>query len=323
MSTVADQPLRAVVEGLLTTQLATSVRATSVSREPSRFAGVSPAEVVTVGLENGDTFALFVKHLGPEQSDHPDKLRRDREPNVYRRLFAGRDLPVPRFYGSRWNPESHRNELFLEHIDDWNLKYHGLEHWTTAARRLADFHSCFASKGDELAQSDFLLRLDSTYFRAWAARSLAAVGTVSARAARKLERILRRHDVVADLLSSQPQTLVHNDLAPKNVIAETSANPARICLVDWEMAGVGCGLLDLVHLKHGLSARDEQLVCAAYCTGLAGMGLIPSGRALSRLLAACELQNTLYRLAHIEAWRLERETVERWIEDVRHLRTAV
>ena len=47
--------------------------------------------------------------------------------------------------------------------------------------------------------------------------------------------------VAADLLAEQPPTLVHNDLAPKNVIADTSANPGRTCIVDWEMAEWGAG----------------------------------------------------------------------------------
>jgi aminoglycoside phosphotransferase (APT) family kinase protein len=115
-------------------------------------------------------------------------------------------------------------------------------------------------------------------------------------------------------------TLVHNDLAPKNVMADRSHHPARICFVDWEMAGVGCGLLDLVHLKHGLDPASDQKMCTAYCAELEGTGLLPSSPLeLRQLFAACELHHTLYRLAHSNAWRLPPDRVAQWVADARNL----
>ena len=305
--------MSAVIERMLTAHRGTPVGITSISRRPSRYPGISPVEVLTVGLRDGEAVTLFVKHLGSEQADHPDKLVRDREPLVYRRLLSGRDLPAPAFYGSRRNPATGRHEVFLEHIDDWNLKYQRLEHWATAAARLADLHAHFAARTGELRRTDFLLRLDQDYFAEWAARAVAAVGAAAPALARRLELALRAHDEVARLLASQPPTLVHNDLAPKNVIADTSRDPARICFVDWEMAGVGCGLLDLVHFTHGLDAPDEQRVHCAYGVATADAPLI----------AACKLQNTLFRLAHVEAWGVDLSTTADWVEDVARLRRAI
>jgi aminoglycoside phosphotransferase (APT) family kinase protein len=305
--------MSAVIERMLADHLGTPVGVTSISRRPGRYPGISPVEVLTVGLRDGEAVTLFVKHLGPEQADHPDKLVRDREPLVYRRLLSGCDLPAPALYGSRRNPATGRHEVFLEHVDDWNLKYHGLEHWTTAAARLADLHAHFAARPEQLRRADFLLRLDQAYFRAWATRAVEAAGAASAELGQRLEHALRDHDEVAELLATQPPTLVHNDLAPKNVIADTSVEPARICFVDWEMAGAGCGLLDLVHLTHGLDAADERRVHDAYGAALADAPLI----------AACKLQNTLFRLAHVEAWQVEPSTTADWVDDVARLRAGV
>src|SRR5207253_2807461 len=102
-------------------------------------------------------------------------------------------LPAPTFYESRWDPRSGRYELFLEHIDDWTLKYHDLDHWTTAAGRLAELHAHFAAPSRELARADFLLRLDRPYFEAWAARAVRAAGAASADLGRAAERALRGH----------------------------------------------------------------------------------------------------------------------------------
>jgi aminoglycoside phosphotransferase (APT) family kinase protein len=297
----------------------------SISREPSPFAHRSHAEVVTVVLADGTVRRRFVKWLAPQT--HPDKRRRDREPLVFRRLLdperRERGLPAPRCYGSYRDAVSHEHVLVLEHVDGWPLKYHGLEHWATAARELARLHAAFARSGAALRRRDFLLRLDGDYFRAWAARASAAVGARAPALRRRVLRVLHDHDAVAERLGAQPPTLVHNDLAPKNVVVERSSDPARICFVDWEMAGVGCGLLDLAHLLHGLAGPDRDAVGCAYWSELARAD--PAAVATDdreRVLAACDLQNAIFRLAHIAAWDLDRATIADRVDELERLRAA-
>jgi phosphotransferase family enzyme len=288
----------------------------AVRSEPIRVPSLFPADVVSVTLGDGSTLSLFVKHLGSEQADHPDKQRRDREVRVYEVLLGDAGLPVPRYYGSRWNAASGRTDVYLEYIPDWSLKYTDLEHWFTAARRLAQLQAHFAARPERLLVCDFLLRLDPGYFHAWAERALAAVVRHLPELAGRLERVVAAYRPVARLLGCQPMTLVHNDLAPKNVIADRSWSPARICLVDWEMAGLGCGLLDLVHLKHGLRPRADQRMRASYCAELAGTGLVPNHpRELERLFAACELHQAMCRLTYFAIWQTPRAQVGQWVRD--------
>jgi aminoglycoside phosphotransferase (APT) family kinase protein len=251
----------------------------------------------------------FGKRLAPQ--DHPDKRRRDREPLVYRHLLAARGLPVVGFQDARWDPGSGSWGLVLEHIDDLDLRYQGLEHWITAARRLGELHAHFAARRPELERADFLLRLDGAYFEAWAARAVAAARAVSTGHGRAAGRALHAHRDVVRAVLRAPPTLVHNDLAPKNVIAHTAATPARICIVDWEMAGVGCGLLDLAHLAHGLGAPDATRLRDAYASGLG----CTAGE-LDGLLAACGYLNAVYRLAHVCEWGIQAVEVRRWIADL-------
>lgn len=295
----------------------------SARRTPSPYATVFPSEVVSVELASGERVSIFVKHLGGEQRDHPDKGVRDREALVYGELLGDPGLPVPLFLGSDRNPATGRLELFLEYVDGWNLKYHGLRHWYEAARRLAQLHRAFARRGDELLRRDFLLRLDRDYLFAWAGRAVAAVAPLSMGLARRLQRTVDDLGVAANLLGAQPPTLVHNDLAPKNVIAANSASPGRVCIVDWEMAGVGCGMVDLAHLTHGLPPHEAERMVGLYEAELAGTGLVPAGEEGKCLLAACRLHETLYRLAHADAWQLPHERVEEWIEDSEALNREV
>jgi aminoglycoside phosphotransferase (APT) family kinase protein len=315
-STATTSELADDVTMLVSRAFGRDVTIQSVTRQPSPFVTLSPADVLTLTLSDRRELRLFVKHLSPEQSDQPDKQRRDRELRVYEQLLSGRDgLPVPRYFGSRWNGGTGRHELYLEHIDDWSLRYHDLEHWFTAAQRLADLHAHFAS-ANELGDADFLLKLDQPYFAAWAGRAQTAVAQQSNELADRIGMLRRNYGPACDLLAKQPVTLVHNDLACKNVIAHRSAGPARICIVDWELAGVGCGLLDLVHLKYGLDPENDQKMVLTYRARLGLTGLLPADdREFARLLAASELHKTFYRLAHSPSWKLPPDKLAQWAAD--------
>jgi aminoglycoside phosphotransferase (APT) family kinase protein len=297
----------------------------SIRREPSPFARRARAEVVTVVLADGTVQRRFVKWLAPDA--HPDKRRREREPLVFRRLLEpghiARRLPVPRCYGAYRDAVSHEHVLVLEHVDGLPLKYHGLERWPTAARELARLHASFAAAEATLRRCDFLLRLDGDYFGAWAARAAAVVEQRAPALGARVRRALRDHDAIAALLAAQPPTLVHNDLAPKNVVVGAAGEPPRICFVDWEMAGVGCGLLDLAHLLHGLEGGERERVASAYWSELARAD--PAAVATDdreRVLAACDLQNAIFRLAHVTAWGLDEAAVAERVDELERLRAA-
>ncbi|HEV8718406.1 MAG TPA: phosphotransferase [Candidatus Binatia bacterium] len=314
-----EAELQGTVEALLTRRLGYSVKIARLERKPSRFATLFPAEVLAIGFENGQKISLFLKHLGPEQSDHPDKQCRDREVRVYEELLANDSLPVPKYYGSSWNQTTGRHEVFLEYVDDWNLRYHAIEHWLTAARSLGRLHAHFAGWAEKLLACEFLLPFNDSYFHEWANRALDTVSQYSDGLAAAFRSVVKNYAGVAEALGRQPVTLVHNDLSPKNVIADRSSSPARICCVDWEMAGVGCGLIDLAHLKYGLDPENERKMCAAYCSEFVGTSLLPTSREeLTRVLAASELVNISHRLSHSKIWGIPAGKVAEWVTEAKN-----
>jgi hypothetical protein len=312
-----DTALRRTVGELLSEAHGCPARVVSLSRRPSQFATLSPAEVLTVSLNDGRTLDLFLKRACLTQADHPDKQCASREARVYETLLRDEGLPVVRCYGWRGDVAGTRRELLLEYIDAWSLRYHALEHWFTAARRLAGLHGHFAEQPDRLAASGFLLRFNAEYFRAWAQRAVAAVAEVSRPLSRRLMPIVEGNDRPVRLLASAPRTLVHNDLSPQNVLADPSVDPARVALVDWELGGVGCGLLDLAHLMYGLAVDDVRRMCDAYREAWPAAAGPPS--AFDDVLAACQLQKVLYRLARWNAWRVPVAQVAKWVGEAERL----
>jgi aminoglycoside phosphotransferase (APT) family kinase protein len=189
-----------------------------------------------------------------------------------------------------------------------------------AARQLAVLHAYFAAPRDRLLRCDFLLRLDRTYLHGWAERAVAAVAQWSAELAADLEAVVRDYDRVSSPLEQYPPTLVHNDLAPKNVLALRAASPPRIAFVDWEMAGIGCGLLDLVHLKHGLDPATDRRMCEVYREAWReNGGSAIDDELFSRSVTAGEVHSAMYRVAHGRAWGVTHESIAAWVGEVRQL----
>ncbi|HEX6535686.1 MAG TPA: phosphotransferase [Gemmatimonadaceae bacterium] len=319
-----DAALRRTVERLLARADGRPAEVRALTRTPSPFTTLFPVEVLSLSLRDGRELSLFVKHLGSRRVDHPEKRRRDRELLIYEELLGDDELPVARYYGSEWSEDGERRELFLEYIPDWDLRYHELEHWFTAARRLARLHAHFAARERHLLSRDYLLRLDAEYLREWAERALGVVAGYDAALAHRLSPVAGAYARIAGAQARRPVTLVHNDLSPKNVLADRAYAPARIGIVDWEVAGVGCGVLDLVDLTYGLDPASDERMRDAYCAELAGTGLLPTDRGeLDALFAACELQKTIHRLAHGASWGLPLDTVARWTREAEQLLTEV
>src|SRR5881628_508766 len=87
-----EDVLQQTVEALLARRLGRSVKIDRLRREPTPFATLFPAEVLSIDFENGRQTALFLKHLGPEGSDQPEKQCRDREVRIYEELLADDSL---------------------------------------------------------------------------------------------------------------------------------------------------------------------------------------------------------------------------------------
>ena len=131
--------LRAAVERLLGERFRRGVEVASLKREASPFSTLFPADVLSLELRNGGTMSLFLKHLGSEQSDHPEKQCREREIRIYQNLFSENGLPVPKYYGSPGTGVQGDTSCFS------NMSMTGISNtrtWSIGLRRPAPWPSC-------------------------------------------------------------------------------------------------------------------------------------------------------------------------------------
>jgi Ser/Thr protein kinase RdoA (MazF antagonist) len=217
--------------------------AQALRRRPFEYRSSAPLAELEV-----DGRALLLKDLSPRalteraRAAKVDFLHEPRrEIEVYRSLLEGADLGTPALAASVVEPERDRYWLIVEKVRGTELYQAGLEDWPRAARWLARLHDRFAG----LDPPEFLARYDKPYFECWPDRAGVS---------------LAGYPAVAERLARLPATLVHGEPYASNVLLAGE----RVCVVDWELAGVGPGVLDLAALTLGLAEEEASVLVDAY-----------------------------------------------------------
>jgi aminoglycoside phosphotransferase (APT) family kinase protein len=94
-------------------------------------------------------------------------------------------------------------------------------------------------------------------------------------------------------------------------LVDGSRTPVRIAPVDWEMAGVGPGLLDLASLVAGQWGETDRLAMVAAYAG-AATGSPPDLDFLADL-ERCRLLNAVELLGRSPRWRPPTEHAHDWL----------
>jgi hypothetical protein len=251
-----------------------------------------------VDVECGDrVLKLVLKRLGPgdllpeAEGKRPEFLAdQSREPFVYRSILSRRDLGTARLYG--WTRHETGEWLLVERVPGLELFQVGDRGlWEQAARWLARMHLTFAPYA-QTTRSNPLVRYDASFYRQWATRAVRFQGDLPS-----LERLAARWDDVVERLLRLPRTVIHGELYASNVVVvpdtgardDGSRTSPRICPIDWEMAGVGPGLVDLAALGSGWPEDDRAVLTRAYHDELRCHGAGPGLPELEASLTDCRL----------------------------------
>ena len=272
-----------------------------LERRPYAYRTSFPLDEARIRLPDGHEAVVLVKELG--RSGLEDAIQRAkpefvydarREIAVYEKVLAGLDLGTARCYGSIVAPESGRYVLFLEKVDApelWQLEE--IDAWERAARWAARLH------GKALSEPQApLLRYDDAYFRRWLerARSFHPEGTVAA--------LAPAHERALATLAGLPTVFVHGEFYASNILV----SPARLCPVDWEMAGIGPGVLDLAALAAAWEGGDYARIVAAYAEER-------GSRIDEEELDAARLVLAVQWLGWAEGWEPPRDHATDWLAE--------
>ena len=276
---------------------------------------------VAIDFEDGSDLQILLKDLGLANLHETARRVKPhflyeprREIEMYREILTRERLGTAAYYGAVVRPDDGLFWLFLEKIQGVRLSLAtDRSAWRQAARWLARFHCRFSGRCDELLRSAPLLQHDAAFYRLWA-------GRVERFQSGRLDRfdwasLVETHDRAVDRLCRLPPTLIHGEFYPSNILVETGPEGGRIRPVDWEMAAVGPGLIDLAALTSGGWAdRERTDMAAAYHDTMLDEGRPgPSFDDLLGALDDCRLHLAFQWLGWAHDWSPPRENAQDWL----------
>jgi hypothetical protein len=285
-----NSPLRTEIPPIETADLVRGLEATlgdhfgspqpivQLIRRPSPYQSSFPLEELDVELAGGAWLALMFKDLSWSRVSPAVQLVKRagaydprREIASYRCVLQPMEAGAPKFYGAWIDVEAGRYWLFLERVVGRELYQVGeLELWQEAARWLARFHprageiACSPGLGVEAPWRQY----DREFYWRWMRRAVRFSSMNDAAAPGQVELLAavadRYQAVVAELLT-MPITFIHGEFYASNVMVRDAPTQSRLCPIDWEMAALGPGLIDLAALTAGAwSEADRASIALAY-----------------------------------------------------------
>jgi phosphotransferase family enzyme len=231
---------------VMTAQIAELLGVERVQRRPWAYASSLPMERIDIA----DCSPLLFKDLSQsERLQRPGFLAdRRREITAYTEILGALEIDTPAYRASVL--DENRAWLILELVDGVPLWQIGeLDVWEAAARCLAALHA------SPPPQTPGLLLYDEAHLR----RRFELAATLP----RKAEIGAQ----VAERLARLPARFIHGEFYPSNVLVQRESGRVRVRPVDWEMSGLGPGVLDLAALTAGWGDDERARIERAYLDG--------------------------------------------------------
>lgn len=262
---VARPELKQALEHVLSHHFGETLAIRALQRRVSDYCSSYLIEELDVTLNNGHALHLIFKDLSPTaliptaREVKPEFLYEPlREIECYRALLAPHELGTAKCYGAVVDPKRERYWLFLERVPPSLLWQMGdFEIWKHTARWLAGAHTYLAQDIEirKPPQTMHLIHYDTDYYWRWMRRAQRFVrngdDSPGKKSAAAIDLIAGRYGRAVERLAKLPRTLIHGEFYPANVMVDPSGATPRICPVDWEMAALGPGLMDLAALSSG------------------------------------------------------------------------
>lgn len=330
--------VREVLEQILIPQHAPGLSIVGVERHASAYRSSFPLDEIRVAFDDGTSLDLIFKDLNRQAVSElvrhakPEFLYNPlREIETYRSLLGDQQLGTARFYGAVVDSAMERHWLFLEKVPGDELyKIGEFSTWEYVARWLAKMHQRFATpiRMKTLSTGPWL-RYDADFYRLWMRRAQAlSTRTAASRLpedGRNIARLATRYAAVVERLAALPATFLHGEFYASNVLIGPAATGLRVCPIDWEMAAVGPGLIDLAALVSGHWTESERTALAlAYHAGLTDDGgTAPSQDVFLNALDDCRLHLAVQWLGWSDNWSPPAEHRQDWLGEALHLAEKV
>lgn len=298
-----------------------------LERRPYAYGSSFALEVINVRLADGACLEILFKDLSRHallddaRQAKPGFLYDPlREIDCYQSVLASSPMGTAKCYGAVVDQTIGRYWLFLEKVSGKELYQVGdIRLWQETARWLANFHQRFgAEEVRKLKQTGRWLTHDGEYYRLWPERAAAMARDAGAR--REIERLATAYETAVQQLVSLPVTFIHGEFYPSNILLnDDNAGTVRVCPVDWEMAAIAPGLIDLAALTAGnWPDNHREALALAYYDALPTRDR-PRDRDFLTDLEFCRLHLCLQWLGWSAEWQPPTEHAKDWLGEARQL----
>lgn len=323
--------LHTALEIALSTSLGAPCRITHLQRAPSAYCSSFALEELTVTLDNGLRLPLVFKDVSRQALSAAAKQAKPaflyhplREIETYRQILTAHLPDAARCYGAVVDDERERYWLFLEKAPGVPLFDVGLATWQEMARWLAQMHTRLAQPivFNDLADASYLLRYDRAFYWLWPRRAQTFLQQVEPALTKatvaQIARVVAGYGAVVERLLALPVTLIHGEFYAANVLVQETGGDLRVCPVDWEMAAIGPGLMDLAALIAGgwTEAERDVLVSAYYETLVRGSQWRPNFAEFLLALDCCRLHIACQWLGWSMAWTPPAHQAQNWLSEL-------
>ena len=326
---------RVALESVLSEHLGASRRVCGVERRQSEYSSSYMLEEVGVQLDDGTSLQLIFKNLSWRAMLEGARAAKPaflydplREIETYRSILTPNGVSAPFCFGALVEPRIERYWLFLEKVSGFKIRHVGeFSVWQEVARWLASLHTRFDLDSEALTQPQaaHLLRYDRDFFRLWIERAAAFLkqrgSTLPKNSLASFDRFSSHYEIIVERLATLPHTFIHGDFFASNVLAQQTPAGVRVRPVDWEMAGIGPGLIDLAALTSGTwSEAERNELSMAYYEELVLRGRWRPTRAeFLSALDYCRLHLAVQWLGWSTKWSPPADEAQDWLSEALRL----
>jgi hypothetical protein len=324
---IGTAELHAALEQALSRRSGTQRRISRLKRRPSIYSTSFIIDELDAHLDDGTRLRVLYKDLSRHALLEAARQAKPiflydplREIETYRTILRPNLLSTPICYGAIVDPSVERYGLFLEKVPGVELYQVGdFATWRRVAAWLAVTHARFAGETGRLARAAPLLRYDGDFYRLWAGRARSSLDRAGLRlsrdARRGMEHLFEDYDRVIGQLVALPVTFLHGEFYASNVLVQEEGEDLRVCPVDWEMAAVGPGLIDLAALTAGgWTADEKEALALAYHSALVPReNWPPAPDAFLAVLDYCRLHLAVQWLGWSTGWTPPPEQTQDWL----------
>ncbi len=329
---VRSGELKGLITALLTHNEAEPRRVRAIEHRASSARSTFALEEVDVVLDDGELLRLVLKVAGAAGVVAKARLAKPlflhdplREIELYRHLLDPRPhLGTAKLYGTIVEPERDRYWLLLERAAGTEMdQVEDPETWRAASRWLAAMHVELAGLVAYPSTPGIarLLEYDSAFLKMWMVRAHSIVRSQNPLLPdvlrRGMDRLALRYDRVVERLLALPETVIHGEAFPSNILLRRGVGEPRFCAVDWEMAAIGPHLIDLAALVAGAPKSLQHDLALTYRAALPDEVRQMSDEASFLTdLAFCRLHLAVQWLGWSPDTSPPTYRIEGWLEDV-------